>query len=260
MDKKEAISKLAGILRKYGYPESFLQIMDVYEKVKPGFLFQTEKSKMLYDIIERPVKELDLFITPKHGLYVTYDPKRFRSWKNPISYKLKGKQLGSFYLGYPKCCEFAFNSHLVRLFGFHTYYILKKALADKDSKALKRFKTFFKDLMELEEYGPCVVGCPETHKRAVKFRAVRKKYSSFLPSGYIKRRKKEAKEFLIENLELVKSGKSRKLFRKELPLIKKNAKTFHLRKDFFKEIESLLENPNSKKELISKELHFVKGL
>jgi len=256
----KTIEELAGILNKYNAAKSFLQIMFVYKKVKPGFFVQAEENREAGSVLNQItplIKDLGLYVSSKHGGYITHDYALFKSW-NGFGFYIEKKNLGSFYLGYPKCCETQFII-APDLIGFSIYYNLKKVLIDNDKKAAAKFDMLFKDLMEVEEYHPCVVGCPETHKRAEVLKGIRKEFSSFIPSDYMAKQKEIIRETVLEILRAVNFRNVQRKFRKSLSLLKKRnlSELFSLNDNFFKEIEEFLDNPKSKKELLAKEEAFI---
>ncbi|MBW2982123.1 hypothetical protein KY343_04545 [Candidatus Woesearchaeota archaeon] len=259
-EKVRIIEELARILNGYNAANSFLQIMFVYKKVKTGFFVQGEENKEVRAVFRQIiplVKNLGLYVSSKHGGYITHDYSLYKSW-NGSGFYFKKTNLGSFYLGYPECCETQFIM-APDLIGFSIYYTLKRVLIDRDKEAAAKFDMLFKDLMEVEEYHPCVVGCPETHKRAEVFKGIRKEFSSFIPSDYMVKQKEAVRNIILDILRTVNFRNVQRRFKKNLPLLKKRnlSELFSLTDDFFKEIEELLANPQAKKKLLAKEEAFI---
>ena len=117
---------------------------------------------------------------------------------------------------------------------------------------MRKLKIFLDDLVEIE-YSPCVVGCPETHKKAQAFRKIRHKYLNLLPRNYLKEAKKDAKKLLIDKMKTLKYEASRDWFNKKLGYTKRRARLFHLDNDFFVDIKEFLDNPKSNMGLLSQQ-------
>lgn len=260
----QTIEKLANLLNKHEASNHFLQIMCVYKKVKNGYFPQTKNNSEIKQLFENEVapllRELGLYVSFKHGGLVTHDEALYKSW-NSFGFHFRKKHFGAHYLGYPDCCDLRFNI-AEQLLSFHLYYIIKRILVDKDKKVAAMLDMMIEDLMEIEEYQPCVVGCPKTHRRAQAFREVRKEFSSFLPSNYLAKRKERAKESLFDMLKPVNYRHSQRKMKRPLAFLKnkKMRELFQLDDDFFQEIEDLLENPKSKKKIIAKAEAYLKEI
>ncbi len=260
----QIITQLADLLKQYNAPHHFLQLIFVYKKVKKGYFPQTQNNSQVKNLFENEVtpllRELGLYVSFRHSGYVTYDANLYQSW-NGLGFHFKKRKFGSYYLGYPDCCELRYNI-TEQLLSFHLYYIIKRILLDKDKEAAAKFDMFLEDLMEIEEYQPCVVGCPKTNRRAQAFREIRKEFSQFLPSNYMAKRKEIAKESALDMLKPVNFRYTQHKMKKVLPLLKKEGikDLFQLDENFFQEVEEFLENPQSKKEMIARAEAFIMSI
>ncbi len=257
----EIIVKLANLLNRFNAASQFLQLMFVYKRVKNGYFPQTKNDPQIKQLFENEVtpllRELGLFVSFKHSGLVTHHEALYKSW-NSLGFHFRKRKFGSYYLGYPDCCELRYNI-TEQLLSFHLYYIIKRILLDKDKEAVAKFDMFLEDSMEIEEYQPCVVGCPKTHQRAQAFREVRKEFSQFLPSNYMAKRKEIAKESALDMLKPVNFRYTQHKMKKVLPLLKKGGMKdlFQLDENFFQEVEEFLDNPQSKKEMIARAEAFI---
>ncbi len=258
------IIQLAEILNRFNAAEHFLQLMLVYKKVKKGYFPQTNDDAQTKKFFENDItpllRDLGLYVSFKHGGYVTYDKELYKSWDG-FGFYVRKRKFGSYYLGYPNCCELRYNL-TDQLLSFHVYYIIQRILINKDRKASAKLDMHIGDLSEIEEYQPCVVGCPKTHQRAQAFREVRKEFSSFLPSDYLAKREKIAKESLLDSLKPINYQYTQRTMKKLLPLLKKNdlRHLFQLDDQFFEEVEEFLDNPNSKKEMVARAVAFIMSI
>jgi len=260
----KTISELANKLNGYGASKDFLQIMLVYNKIKNGYFPQTNDKLEVKHIFESEItpllKQLGLYVSFKHGGYVTYDEKKYKSWDG-WGFHFKKKEFGSYYLGYPKCCELRFNL-FPQLLSFHLYYIVKKILIDKDNNAVSKLERYIEDGIETEEYQSCVIGCPNHHQRAQSFNQVRKQLSALLPKNYVAKYRMIVKNSLLDLLKSINQKHSQNKMRNSLIVLKskKMREIFRLEEEFFIEIEELIRNPASKRELIAREEAYLKSI
>jgi len=255
---EENIIKLAEILNEYGKSHhyylwhDFMQIMYVLKKVKTGYWAQTDDKKEL-EMIAPYVKSLGLYISFKHQGYITYNKSKYNSWNGPW-FGVKRKNIGTFYLGYPHCCEAAYIQ-IGPFSNAHIYYILKQILVDRNIHAYKTLKQYIGDMVFLEEYTPCTLHCEESHKRAERFKNVFLEFKGLLPQNYLGQRRKEVIESMIKGISDIENPPIMEQFKKHsLPKLEKHhyKHLFKLEDEFYKEIESAMANPSATKEIVEK--------
>lgn len=251
----EIISELAKLLNQYQKPQDFLDIMRVYERVKPGYLIdfdnQNDKQQALY-IFKRDiaplVEALGLFMSYKHGGYITYDKHLHKKWEG-FTFLLKSKQKGHFFLGYPLCCEMAWNnSH--NLFWFSMYDILKRIVADKDQIASKTF-TEFLIVRSIVPHFPCTVTCHPSREWAMRLKRVNDRYAPFLPASYFSQEQESRKQTDFKNFKSIRMQGVQKIFKKSLPFLMKTRDIFHLDDAFFSNVEAFLAAPQQHEHLLA---------
>lgn len=240
--KQNLIQQLATILVQYDKPDNFMDIMYVYERVKLGYLIgfdnQEHKREIIYTFKKEiaPLLEgLGLFISYKHGGYITYDRKLYQNWNSTITFYFKRNQKGSYFLGYPICCETAWNNS-PNLLSFSIYNILKRFLVEKDRKSRDLFIQFLM-MRTTAPHFPCTVTCRESIQWGGKLRTVQKKYAGFLPADYFAEKEQFTKENTYDTVRTLSHAGVQRVFHKSLPFLRKNRQLFHLDDHFFQSAE-----------------------
>jgi hypothetical protein len=255
MSKIETIAKLANLYNTYGLTRDFLEVMYVYEKVKVGYTPQLDGNKELLIFKEKffpYLKELGLFVSFKHGGYVTNNGHLFKSW-NGWRYYFKSKLLGSYYLGYPDCCQWGFSLTGTVLYGLTLYLALKKILKNKSRNDLVDLKS-----IQLAFHKPCTVYCRKTKELAPRFVAVYEKYKQILKPGFLAKRKLRIKDYLLNDLQGISKKVIQDNLKRKIKQIHKLRSVFDLDESFFEEAKQFLNNPDNK--FIAEMEIFVKKL
>lgn len=255
----DTIKELAFLCKKYDKVEHFMDIMYVYDKVKPGYLVDFENegraALVLFKSEIAPLlQELGLFVSYRHGGYITYDSKLYKQWDSIIGFYFKEKQKGKYFLGYPSCCELAWHNS-GNLLIFSIYDTLKRIIVENDTAALNKWRNFIIVRATVPHF-PCTVQCPNSAAQVAKFRKVQQKYAPLAPS-YSAERSLAAKQVAIDNLKAINHQGVRTIFGKSLPFLVATKSTFHLDNHFFENIEEFIANPDSK--LIARMEAYIKN-
>jgi len=254
----ETIKKIAEILAKYEEDRSYIELMAVYDGVKPGFLAQSDK---MIEVLIPYLPALGMFYSKKHEGFVTKNKDLFESWEGLVYYwhdKIK-KDFGSFYLGYPKCCVEQYNESPGEIQSLYYFFFTQKAL--KDGSISKTMKEYFQMVTYLPSYRPCKLSCKESEELSGKMRKIVDKYGPYLKMNYEKENYESRKAGFADSLDLWRNKHAIKAQRKEiLPGLEKWQRHNHVEEEFKSFARNFFANPEAYKEILQTCIDYIKKL
>lgn len=164
-------------------PLLMLELIKVYEGIKPGAFLELQHIRSHLPAIKRNLKSLcnrlGMFYSDKNGGYITKSDKLLSAWEsssNPIVSDAHR------FIGYPSCCVNSFEMilsvedrvPLVR--ELYWYYLLRV-------KSVIELKDYAKRLSYIEHYS-CNFDCKETIKESIVTRELMSRYRHFFPRSF----------------------------------------------------------------------------
>lgn len=179
--KQQGLFEIKRTFVERGWEDGLFQFLYVMENVKPGFWLQKIDRKSLKKI--RNVSGwFDLYVSKKHGGYVTKDKTLYKSWNRIFGFELDAEK----YIGYPACCVEHHNTKASKEKLFTDIYILIK-LVKENRMQLHSFREIMLPMLLLNHM-PCKATCRESHDLGVMYLKVLNKYGwlveDLLPAFY----------------------------------------------------------------------------